>query len=53
MSKSRTTGRNCDPANVAMKLNGEQLKAFDEQGYVFFLHCFLEMVEGGALVEAE
>ena len=25
-----------------MQLNAEQLKAFDEQGYVFFPNCFSE-----------
>ena len=25
-----------------MKLSSEQLKAFDEQGYVFFPYCFSE-----------
>src|SRR5215210_1144688 len=27
---------------MPMKLNAEQLKAFDEQGYVFFPNCFSE-----------
>ncbi len=34
-----------------MKLSAEHLKAFDEQGYVFFPNCFSE--EEIALLRAE
>src|SRR5450432_4006855 len=38
--KSRLSGRKL--RERAMQLNAEQLKAFDEQGYVFFPNCFSE-----------
>ena len=31
-----------DQGSASMKLSAEQLKAFDEQGYVFFPNCFSE-----------
>jgi ectoine hydroxylase len=36
-----------------MKLNAEQIKAFDEQGYVFFPNCFSEEEIALLRVEAE
>ena len=50
--KSRTTGRS-RIRERAMKLTAEQLKAFDEQGYVFFPNCFSEEEIALLRIEAE
>src|SRR3972149_11846001 len=50
-NRPQTGGKN-DKGGV-MKLTPEQLKAFDEQGYVFFPNCFSEEEVALMLAEAD